>query len=206
VANEKLCDMTVRELLAATASRAPAPGGGGIAAMTAAAAAALLEMVANLTIGKKGYEQAAADMQHIKLQCERIREYCLTAIDADAEAFRSVIAALRLSKDRPERPEKIQQAFKEAAQVPYELSTQIFIILELSQNVIRNGNSWALTDAAISVLQARAAMRSAFYSVKVNLSSIKDPQFIEVMEQAMLELDRRAEVIEQEVLNVYDHR
>jgi len=206
VANKKLCDMTVRELLAATASRAPAPGGGGIAAMTAAAAAALLEMVANLTIGKKGYEHTAEDMQHIKLQCERIREYCLTAIDADAEAFRSVIAALRLSKDMAGRTEKVQKAFKEAAQVPFELSKQIFVILELSQTVIRKGNSWALTDAAISVLQARAAMRSAFYSVTVNLSSITDQQFIEMMEQAMLELDKRAEVIEQEVLNFYEHR
>ena len=66
--------------------------------------------------------------------------------------------------------------------------------------------TWALTDAAISVLQARAAMRSAFYSVTVNLSSITDQQFIEMMEQAMLELDKRAEVIEQEVLNFYEHR
>jgi methenyltetrahydrofolate cyclohydrolase len=198
--------MTVRELLAATASHAPAPGGGGIAAMTAAAAAALLEMVANLTIGKKGYEEAAADMQHIKLQCERTREYCLTAIDADAAAFRSVIAALRLSKDMPGRTEKVQKAFKEAARVPFELGTQIFIILKLSQDVIRKGNSWALTDAAISVLQARSAMRSAFYSVKVNLASITDQQFIEMMEQAMLELDKRAEGIEQEVLSFYKHR
>ena len=39
------------------------------------------------------------------------------------------------------RTEKVQKAFKEAAQVPFELSKQIFVILELSQTVIRKGNS-----------------------------------------------------------------
>ena len=53
VSEKKLCSMPAEELLAATASKAPVPGGGGIAALTAASAAALVEMVANLTIGKK---------------------------------------------------------------------------------------------------------------------------------------------------------
>lgn len=51
--------------LQATASSAPAPGGGGVAALTAASAAALLEMVANLTLHKAGYEDAQAVMADI---------------------------------------------------------------------------------------------------------------------------------------------
>lgn len=50
--------MPLDELLTVTASKEPIPGGGGIAAMTAASAAALVEMVANLTIGKKAMKRS----------------------------------------------------------------------------------------------------------------------------------------------------
>ena len=42
--------------LDALASAAPTPGGGSAAAVMGAMGAALVSMVANLTIGKKGYE------------------------------------------------------------------------------------------------------------------------------------------------------
>lgn len=193
-------------MLAATASSAPAPGGGGIAAMTAASATALLEMVANLTIGKAGYEAVAEEMEEIRRKCLPIHENCLAGIDADAQAFRSVIAAVRIPKDTPGRTEKVQQAFKDAAQAPFELSRQIFTILQLSQEVVRIGNKWVITDAAIAALNARAAMRSAFYSVKVNLRSITDEQFVQTMEKAMADLDDRAEFIEQKVMQLYEER
>lgn len=53
----KLVEQKVSDFVAATASKEPTPGGGAIAALTAATGAALAEMVANLTFGKKGYEE-----------------------------------------------------------------------------------------------------------------------------------------------------
>ena len=50
-----LVEQRVVDFVAATASKEPTPGGGAIAALTAATGAALAEMVANLTVGKKGY-------------------------------------------------------------------------------------------------------------------------------------------------------
>ena len=58
----ELKDMSVAELAALTASNAPAPGGGAIAAMTGAYGAALAGMVANLTIGKKNYDDVQEEM------------------------------------------------------------------------------------------------------------------------------------------------
>lgn len=62
----KFQSMPLDELLTVTASKEPIPGGGGIAAMTAASAAALVEMVANLTIGKQGYEEIEKLMVSIR--------------------------------------------------------------------------------------------------------------------------------------------
>ena len=48
-----LLTSSVKDFVAATASKEPTPGGGAIAALTAATGAALAEMVANLTFDKK---------------------------------------------------------------------------------------------------------------------------------------------------------
>jgi methenyltetrahydrofolate cyclohydrolase len=50
-----LIDKNVRVFLEELASRAPVPGGGSVAALSASLASALTEMVANLTIGRKGF-------------------------------------------------------------------------------------------------------------------------------------------------------
>ena len=54
--------MTLEQFCAETASNQPAPGGGSVSALAGALAASLAEMVAQLTVGKKGYEDAEAEM------------------------------------------------------------------------------------------------------------------------------------------------
>ena len=60
-----LVDLTVKEFLNKVAGSDPVPGGGSIAALNGAIASALAAMVANLTIGKKGYELHEELMRHI---------------------------------------------------------------------------------------------------------------------------------------------
>ena len=60
-----LVDLTVKEFLNKVAGSDPVPGGGSIAALNGAVASALAAMVANLTIGKKGYEEGTAFIPHL---------------------------------------------------------------------------------------------------------------------------------------------
>ena len=69
-----LTDLTLPEFLEKTASNSPVPGGGSIAALSAAIAASLSEMVAHLTIGKKGYKGAEEEMQNIAKDASQYRE------------------------------------------------------------------------------------------------------------------------------------
>ena len=55
--------MTIEEFINELASNSPAPGGGTAAALGGAMGISLLEMVANLTIGKKGFESVKKEMQ-----------------------------------------------------------------------------------------------------------------------------------------------
>ena len=59
-----LVDLTVKEFLNKVAGSDPVPGGGSIAALNGAVASALAAMVANLTIGKKGYVSSVLHAPH----------------------------------------------------------------------------------------------------------------------------------------------
>ena len=190
---KKLCALPIDEMLAATASKDPVPGGGGIAALTAASAAALVEKVEPM-------------MRDIRSQAEELRIRYQDGIDEDAHAFEGVIRAVRLPKDTPERTAIVQQAFKNAAAIPFALGKDIFVLLQLSEQVVRYGNAWVITDGAIAAMNARAAMRSAFYSVRVNLKSITDEDYVHFMMDAIEDIEKKAARIEEAVEREYQKR
>ena len=93
-----LVEQRVVDFVAATASKEPTPGGGAIAALTAATGAALAEMVANLTFGKKGYEEVQTEMEELQAKAEAIRNRMLELSQADADVF-NIFMSLRLAKE-----------------------------------------------------------------------------------------------------------
>ena len=171
-------NLKINEFLEAAASAAPVPGGGSIAALTAASAAALIEMVANLTVDKKGYEAVHAQMMIIKSQLPVLRQSYLRAVDEDADAFSALMDTLRLPKEEAGRAEKVQAAFMRAAEVPLALGQAVFPLLGMARTVVADGNAWAITDGVIAAMNARSAMRAAFYSVRVNLQSVEDAAYV----------------------------
>jgi formiminotetrahydrofolate cyclodeaminase len=100
-----LANLKITAYLEKAAAGTAVPGGGSVAALNAALAAGLCEMVANLTIGRKGYETVEEEMKDVTQQAAALRQELTAAIDKDAEAYSEVMAAgNRQSKD-PEKPE-----------------------------------------------------------------------------------------------------
>jgi formiminotetrahydrofolate cyclodeaminase len=64
---------TLEEFLNALASKAPTPGGGSAAALIGAMGAGLISMVCNVTLGKKGMEEVAAEMRAVCTESEVLR-------------------------------------------------------------------------------------------------------------------------------------
>ena len=85
-----LVDLTVKEFLSKVAGSDPVPGGGSIAALNGAVASALAAMVANLTIGKKNYEEHEELMSHIASLALREKDVFVADIDRDSEAYDAV--------------------------------------------------------------------------------------------------------------------
>jgi len=202
--NMKLEDLSIKKFLAKTASGSPVPGGGSIAALSAAIAAGLSEMVANLTIGKKGFETTEEQMKDIAKDAKDYRKKLIKDIDRDSDAYNDVLAAFRLSKATEQeeniRKQAIQEAFKNASLVPLDVAKNAFKIIELADGVVKHGNKNAVTDGAVAVMMARTAALSALYNVKINLASIKDKDFVERIRKDVTGLESEIENKEREIL------
>jgi formiminotetrahydrofolate cyclodeaminase len=192
-----LKDLTITEFLEQTASAEPLPGGGCTAALSAALAASLTEMVANLTIGRKEFEAVEDEMKKIANAAADLRKKLQNDIDNDAQAYREVLAAFKLPKntdgEKKHRSGAIQQAFKTAATVPLGVARDALKIMDLASRAISQGNQNAVSDGAVGVLASRTAVLAALYNVKINLSAIKDPDFVK-------ELTRESENLESQVI------
>ncbi|PIU25411.1 MAG: methenyltetrahydrofolate cyclohydrolase [Candidatus Infernicultor aquiphilus] len=200
-----LIDKNVRVFLEELASRAPVPGGGSVAALSASLASALTEMVANLTIGRKGFEEVEEEMKRISQESSNYREKFLKDIDKDAEAFDKVMGAFKLPKNTPEeienRKQIIQKEFKNAALVPLEVAKDAVKLMEFTSKVVEKGNKNAISDGAVATMMARTAVLGALYNVKINLQSIKDEYFVSRISKQVHELELKAIEEEKKILS-----
>jgi formiminotetrahydrofolate cyclodeaminase len=178
-----LVDMTLSEFLKETSSSSPAPGGGSVCALAGALGAALSSMVGELTVGKAGDNEARIKGS-IKI-CKELMMELSGAVDKDTEAFNGVMAAFKLPKSTDEektsRSAAIQEALKEAAELPYETALLCLDVMNVSLDMLKEGNKNAASDASVSGLLGYAALNGALYNVKINLASIKDKEYVEEM-------------------------
>ena len=202
-----LVEQRVIDFVAATASKEPTPGGGAIAALTGATGAALAEMVANLTFGKKGYEEVQSEMEELQTKAEAIRNRMLELSQADADVFNIFMNALGLPKNTDEekiaRTAAIQQAYKDAAMVPFEIGELAYRIFELAELASSKGNQNLITDGIIAAINARAAVKAAFLNVRINLSGIKDEAFVANVSAKMNSIEQDLDTKEAAIISLY---
>ncbi|MBO5168016.1 MAG: cyclodeaminase/cyclohydrolase family protein [Phascolarctobacterium sp.] len=203
-----LTKLSCQEFLEKLASNAPTPGGGGGAAMAGALAVALTSMVGNLTVGKEKFAQHEAEVQELLAKAEALRMKMFLLVNADAEVFDSFMTCYRLPKNTDEekqaRNQAIQNAAKEAAEVPLKIAEACLEIMKLAERIAIIGNPGAITDAAVSAIMARAALRSAVYNVVVNLKLIKDEAYNQAMYATIEAMQKEAEVLEKATLITAD--
>jgi formiminotetrahydrofolate cyclodeaminase len=201
-----LKDLSIVDYLAKTACGDPVPGGGSSAALNAALAAALVEMVANLTIGRKGFEAVDVEMRAVVEKAAGLRSKLTADVDRDSNSYAQVLKAFQMPKatesEKAERSRAVQDAFKQAALVPLGVARDAVAIMDLGRAVISKGNPNAASDGAAGVLAARMAARTAVYNVRINLGSIKDKAFISELRREAERLEADAEAKEKEILSL----
>jgi glutamate formiminotransferase len=155
------------------------PGGGSASAASGAMAAALGEMVAGLSRGKKAFEKYEAELGDAIGQLARLKEDLKAAIDTDAESFAAVMQAYKESKTGENGPNLIEQALKNATEVPLGVAMRSRAVARLVENLkpMTSKNMWS--DLAVASGLARAAQEGALANVEINLENLKDQRFID---------------------------
>lgn len=176
-----LASRSLRDFVDDVSTESPAPGGGSVAALAGSLAAALAAMVANLTVGKRGYEAEWTGLAELAADAQRIKARLVAAIDADTEAFNRLMEAMRMPKATPAQQEARARAMEEAAQgaarVPLETARACAEAAALAIEVARRGNRSSASDAGVAAAMARAGCEGAALNVLINLASITDATF-----------------------------
>lgn len=167
----KIKELEINDFLKKMASESPTPGGGAVAALAGAMAASLVEMVSNITIGKKGYEKVAKELKKLRNEVRKSKLHLLRLADEDVKAFAKVMTAYK-SKDK----RKIKKALLWATAVPSQTAKLARQVERLGLTVAKIGNKNAVSDAKTAVYLARAARLSALENVKINKRALAKRQ------------------------------
>ncbi len=199
-------NMTLMQFLEAVSSEKAEPGGGGVAAYIAALGASLSRMVINLTVNKKKYDDVKLELNSINESLHELSIHYLDCIKKDDLAFMKVLDSLALPKTTDEeiksRNEKLQDSFKYAANIPFELGKKAYDTMEFVEKVIEKGNKDLVTDGIISAMLIRCAVLAAFINVKINLKYIKDEEFVKEIKEKIEYMEKDINIREQKILSI----
>jgi glutamate formiminotransferase/formiminotetrahydrofolate cyclodeaminase len=190
-----LLRLNLRQFVNEVSLDSPTPGGGSVAALCGALSAALSAMVANLTYGKRGYENTFEEMKTNATKAQSLKDELLRAVDLDTQAFNKVMEAYRLPKttedQKKEKERAVEEALKEATLVPLEVLKKSLELLDLARTVAVNGNKNSLSDAGVAGSTAQAAAEGAYFNVRINLPNIRDKKFKTLVKKEALSFKRR---------------
>jgi len=176
-----LMSLTVDRFVDEVSTDSPAPGGGSVAALAGSLGAALSAMVANLTVGKKGYEPVWEELASLAERCQALKSELVRAVDEDTEAFNQVMSAMRLPKGTAEqqkaRNQAVEAAYEAAARVPLNTARLCLETIRTADEVAAKGNVNSASDAGVAALVGRAGVEGAALNVLTNLGSVKNQAF-----------------------------
>ncbi|MEP6810650.1 MAG: glutamate formimidoyltransferase, partial [Chthoniobacterales bacterium] len=177
---KSLVAMNLRQFCNETLSDSPAPGGGSVAALMGALGVSLGGMVANLSAGKRGWEEKLQYFSEWAVRAQALKDELLFLVDEDTVAFNRVMAAFGLPKDSAEekaaRTAAIQAANQYAAEIPLRVMETALRSYEILAEMAEQGNPASISDVGVGLLATRACIEGAAMNVRINLGGLKDAQ------------------------------
>jgi formiminotetrahydrofolate cyclodeaminase len=197
-------EVTLSQFLDAVAGGTATPGGGSVSALVGSLGAALVEMVAHLTVGKKGFESQEAEMKKVGEEARSYRNALFATVTQDVQAYQKVMSAYLLPKtteeEKRKRKEEIQRSLKRAADPPLFTAATSLKLLRLCQKTVDKGNPQAISDTAVGSLLADAALHGGVFNVLINLSALEDEDTVNKMKKELLRLEREGNKMKEKIL------
>src|SRR3954469_9944653 len=180
-ARKSLVKMDLRQFCNETLSDSPAPGGGSVAALMGALGVSLGGMVANLSAGKRGWDDKLSYFSDWAVKAQQLKDELLFLVDEDTAAFNKVMDAFGLPKESAEekaaRSAAIQAANKYAAEIPLRVMETAAKSYRLLGEIAEQGNPASISDVGVGLLAIRGCIEGAAMNVRINLAGLKDEAF-----------------------------
>jgi methenyltetrahydrofolate cyclohydrolase len=181
---------SVRDLLDAFSSTAPAPGGGAAAALTGALGVSLLLMAAGIRATRPSESTDSMALADATDRLRSLRPAIAALVDRDAEAYTSVIMAVRIPPDEAERRRAaIDSAMRTATDVPLEIMRACRRALRDAPIVAVHSIRSTHGDVGVAIELLRAAVRSVGLTIDANLPSLKDVEYASAAKTERQRLD-----------------
>jgi glutamate formiminotransferase len=196
-AKKSLVKMDLRQFCNETLSDSPAPGGGSVAALMGALGVSLGGMVANLSAGKRGWDDKLSYFSDWAVKAQRLKDELLFLVDEDTAAFNKVMAAFALPKESPEekaaRSAAVQSANKYAAEIPLRVMETALKAYQLLGEMAEKGNPASISDVGVGLLALRACIEGAGMNVRINLAGLKDEEFKSALQEKLQKISASSE-------------
>src|SRR5438067_3904141 len=197
VPKKSLVKLDLRRFCNETLSDSPAPGGGSVAALMGALGVSLGGMVANLSAGKRGWENKLQLFSDWAVKAQQLKDDLLFLVDEDTAAFNKVMAAFGLPKESAEekasRSAAIQSANKYAAEIPLRVMETASKSYALLAEMAEKGNPASISDVGVGLLAIHACVEGAAMNVRINLAGLKDQALSASLREKMQHLVSESE-------------
>ena len=175
-------NLTLRDLLDAFASASPAPGGGSAAALAGATGVSLLLMAIGIRLPKATDSTQSTMLAAAADRLRSLQPSITALIDRDAEAYSSVVAALRMPTGPGEpdsrRQSALDAALRGATEIPLEIMRACRDAIRQAPTVAAYCTKSTRGDVGVAIELLNAAVRGAGLTVDANLGSIKDVEYV----------------------------
>lgn len=205
---KSLLKMNLRQFCNETLSDSPAPGGGSVAALMGALGASLGGMVANLSAGKRGWDDKLEYFSDWAVKAQQLKDELLALVDEDTVAFNKVMDAFALPKESAEekatRLATIEQATKHAAEIPLKAIEAASKSYQLLSEMAAKGNPASISDVGVGALATRACVEGASMNVRINLATLKDEKFSSVVLEKLRKISADSEAQFKKIIQIVD--
>jgi glutamate formiminotransferase/formiminotetrahydrofolate cyclodeaminase len=194
---KSLVKMDLRQFCNETLSDSPAPGGGSVAALMGALGVSLGGMVANLSAGKRGWEDKLKYFSDWAVRAQQLKDELLFLVDEDTAAFNKVMDAFGLPKESAEekaaRSAAIQQANKYASEIPLRVMETALKSYQVLAEMAEKGNAASISDVGVGLLATRACIDGAALNVRINLTGLKDEKLKSELQKKVQKISAESE-------------
>ncbi|MDR2423130.1 MAG: cyclodeaminase/cyclohydrolase family protein [Prevotellaceae bacterium] len=169
-------EKTIKTYLADLASDKHIPGGGSCIPLLGALTNAIVRFVVNLSINKKKYQTAKAELEALRLRAESLQNNFLPLIDRDCEILDEILSAWKNADcTETERNETV----KRAIDFSLTICNMCFETLEIGLEIAKLENRMLSSDVEIIALLGEAALNGSISNIKINITTLNDAEYRE---------------------------